>query len=42
MNPIPVWAYIAGGALLTATAFGAGWQVRAWKCDAAVIHWRRL
>lgn len=30
----PTWALLAGGSLLiSAVAFGAGWQVRTWKAD---------
>lgn len=30
----PTWALLAGGSLLmSAVAFGAGWQVRSWKAD---------
>ena len=28
---IPLWGYIAGGALVAVVSFGAGWQVRSWK-----------
>lgn len=31
---MPTWALLAGGSLLmSAVAFGAGWQVRTWKAD---------
>lgn len=33
---IPPWAYAAGAAATVALSFGAGWQVRSWRCDAQV------
>lgn len=30
-----IYAYLAAGAVAVAVGFGSGWQVRAWKCDAA-------
>lgn len=33
---IPLWGYAAGGLLVGVVAFGAGWQVREWRCEAAV------
>lgn len=32
---IPWWAYAIAAALAIGGAFSAGWQVRAWKCEAA-------
>ena len=34
---VPPWVYLAGGALALGISFGAGWKVRAWKCDAALV-----
>lgn len=31
------WIGLAIGLALVLTAFGAGWQVRAWRCDAALL-----
>lgn len=36
MNPIPVTWCLAGALAASVAAFGAGWQVRAWRCDAAL------
>lgn len=33
---LPPWAYAAGAALTVSLSFGAGWQVREWRCEAAV------
>lgn len=41
MTLIPPWAYAAGAAVLVAASFGAGWQVRAWRCDAQVAALER-
>lgn len=30
---VPPWMLAAGGLLLAATTFAAGWQVRSWKAD---------
>ena len=32
---------VAFGLALVLTAFGAGWQVRAWRCDAALLKQER-
>lgn len=34
---IPLWGYAAGGVLLSVVAFGAGWQVREWRCESAEL-----
>lgn len=36
MTIIPPWVYAAGAAATVALSFGAGWQVRSWRCDAQV------
>lgn len=36
MLPIPSNLVIGGALALTAAAFVAGWQVRSWRCDAAL------
>lgn len=35
------WITIAIGAALALTAFGAGWKLRDWRCDAAVLKIER-
>lgn len=36
MLPIPSNLVIGGALALTVAAFAAGWQVRSWRCDAAL------
>jgi hypothetical protein len=38
---IPPWAYLAGGALALTAAFGTGWTVRGWRCDAQIASIER-
>lgn len=35
---VPPWAWAAIAVTLLAAAFGAGWKVRAWRCEAARIE----
>lgn len=35
---IPPWAYAIAAAVALSGAFYGGWQVRAWKCDAALTR----
>ena len=38
---LPPWAYLAGGALALTVAFGTGWTVRGWRCDAQIAGMER-
>ena len=35
---LPPWAYAAGAVITVTVSFGAGWRVRAWRCEAQVTR----
>lgn len=38
---IPPWAYVAAAGIGLTASFGAGWAVRGWRCDAALLESQR-